>query len=123
MDLSQKPLSRLILNPFGRSPRSLTLDEDRITAQGAKQISVSFDDLSAPPSVRTGLLSATVILPLDGGVPLTLRGADKGKAAAFAAAAEGAWRRFHISRLDQEAERISRILGHVRQAGVISLMA
>lgn len=78
MDLSQKPVSRLILNPFSRSPRSLTLEEDKITAQGAKQISVSFDKLSAPPSVRTGLLSATVALPLDGGVPLTLRGADKG---------------------------------------------
>ncbi len=86
MDLSQKPLSRLILKPFGRSPRGLTLEEDRITTRGAKEISVSFDDLSAPPSIRTGLLSATIALPFDGGNTLTLRGADKGKAATFAVA-------------------------------------
>lgn len=115
MDLSQKPLSRLILNPFGRTPRRLTLEEERIAARGAKEISVSFDDLSAPPSIRTGLLSATIALPLDGGKTLTLRGADKGKAVAFAAATEAAWRRFHISRLDQEAERISRILNRIAE--------
>ena len=36
MEIAQKPLLGLILNPFGATARSLTLDSDAITAKGAR---------------------------------------------------------------------------------------
>lgn len=113
MEIAQKPLLGLILNPFGSMARSLTLDGDKITAKGVKRISVAFSEIASTPSLKTGLLSSTITLPLNAGREITLRGADKGEAAIFAEATEAAWRRFNLAQLDGDAERITRLLDQI----------
>lgn len=113
MEIAQKPLLGLILNPFGSTARSLTLDSDAITAKGAKRISIAFSEIAAAPSLKTGLLSTAVTLALDADRSITLRGANKGEAAAFAEATEAAWRRFNLAQLDNEADRIAHLLAQI----------
>lgn len=110
MEITQKPLLGLILNPFGSTARGLSLDSGTITARGAKQTSVRFSEIAAAPLLKNGLLSSTITLSLDAGRGITLRGADKGEAAVFAEATEAAWRSFNIAQLEQEAGRITNLL-------------
>lgn len=111
--ITQNPILGLLVNPFGRTVRSLTLESDAIIAGGNGGVSVPFAELSSAPSLKQGLLSSAITIARDGGPAISLRGANKGEALEFAGATETAWRSFHLALLEQEAEQITRLLAQI----------
>lgn len=115
MELSQGRLLGLLLNPFGRAARSVSLLEGGVAVGGAL---VPFANISAAPLIRNGLLSSTFVLQVDCGDTITLRGAVKSSASAFGEATEAAWRRYNLIELEREAGRIDALLTDLGRLGM-----
>lgn len=86
------------------------LQADAITIVGGGCDTVRLERLIATPSVRHGVLSSTLVLPVAGLKPIRLRGVDLRTAQAFAAAAEVAWRAYNLAKLNDKAVQIDRLL-------------
>jgi hypothetical protein len=110
MLLRSKPILAFLLDPFGHAPRALRLDSDGINVTGGTTGRVHFGTLTAAPVLQGGFPASSLVLPLDGAMPLRLRAVDPSAAQAFAAAVEQAWCQFNLSQLDAEAGRITSIL-------------
>jgi DNA helicase-4 len=110
MHLRSKPILRFLLDPFGRHARAMDLRLDGISVTGGSQTWLAFDQISAAPSVRSGLLSATMVLPTDTGPPVSLHAVDRLAANAFAAAAQASWSAFGHRRLEAAAARVNQLL-------------
>ena len=110
MDLTSKSFLRFLIDPLGRHPRSLTLQEKGIVARGAGSPWIGYEMLAARPSVRKGLLSSSLLLDLASGRNLTLPAVDTAEARNFADAAATAWQDFNRAELEKEDTTIRRIL-------------
>ena len=113
MYLRSKPVLRFILDPFGRQARAFDLRVGGIAVTGGSPTWLAFDQISAAPSVRSGLMSATVVLSADPIAPVSLRAVDRLEAAAFAKATGAAWRASNHRRLEAEVARIDRLLANL----------
>src|SRR6056297_1266678 len=72
MNLASKSLLGFLVDPLGRHPRSLTLQEKGIAARGAASPWIGLEAIATRPSVTKGLLSTSLSLDLGGGRNLTL---------------------------------------------------
>ena len=113
--LQQHPLLRLLINPFGKTARAMQLDGDslQITRHG-KNVSLSLQALTAPPSLRKGLFGTTLSITSGTDDTIILRGAGHFAAREFSKGLKNAWVRFNLSALEKEAGRLDRILAAVR---------
>lgn len=110
MDLTSKFFLRILIDPLGRHPRSLTLQEKGIAARGAGSAWIGLETIAARPSVRKGLLCYSLVLDLGGGRNLILPAVDAAAARNFAHAATTAWTDFNRAELEKEDATIRRIL-------------
>jgi DNA helicase IV len=110
MLLRSKPILAFLLDPFGHAPRALRLDSDGIKVTGGTTGRVPFGALIAAPVLQGGFPASSLVLPLDGAMPLRLRAVDPLAAQAFAAAVKQAWCDFNMAQLDAEAGRIASLL-------------
>lgn len=99
-----------LVDPLGRHPRSLTLQDDGIAARGAGSPWVGFEAIATRPSVKKGLLTSSLLLDLGGGRRLTLPAVPMSEARSFADAAASAWTDFNRAELEKEEGAVSRIL-------------
>lgn len=88
----------------------MQLQADAITIVGGGCDTVRFERLNATPSVRRGVLSSTLVLPVEGLKPIRLRAVDLSTAQAFAAAVEVAWRAYNLAKLNEKAVQIDGLL-------------
>jgi DNA helicase-4 len=95
MNLVSKSFLGFLVDPLGRHPRSLTLQEKGIATRGAGSPWIGLEDISTRPSVKKGLLSSSLLLDLEGGRNLTLPAVDTSAAKKFAEAAATAWTDFN----------------------------
>jgi DNA helicase-4 len=110
MLLRSKPILACLLDPFGHAPRALRLDSDGIMVTGRTTGRVPFDALTAAPVLQGGFPAPSLVLPLDGAMPLRLRAVDPLAAQTFASAVEQAWCDFNMAQLNAEAHRITALL-------------
>lgn len=110
MNLSSKPLLRFLIDPLGRNPKALALQDRGIAAQGAGSPWVGFGSIVARPSVRKGRLASSLFLDLSGDRTLTLPAVDESAARHFADAVTAAWADFNRAELDREDAAVCHIL-------------
>ncbi len=110
MNLVSKPFLGFLVDPLGRHPRSLTLQEKGISARGAGSPWIGLEDISTSPSVKKGLLSSSLSLDLGAGRNLTLPAVDTTAAKKFADVAASAWTDFNREELEKEDVAVRRIL-------------
>nr|WP_245544306.1 UvrD-helicase domain-containing protein [Oceanicola granulosus] len=110
MNLDSKFFMGFLIDPLGRHPRSLTLQEDGIAARGAGSPWIALGAMAKRPSVRKGVLSSSLMLDLGGGRYLTLPAVDTSEAEKFAQAAASAWIDFHRAELGKEDVAVQCIL-------------
>lgn len=108
--LKEQPLLGLLANPFGQTPRSITLDGDTLkTMRRGLTSSVLLQAVAAAPRIRTGLLGTSVAIPIADSAALVLRGVGGQQARSFAAEVESAWEAYNRSALDREAGFVDRL--------------
>ena len=110
MNLASKSLLGFLIDPLGRHPRSLTLQEKGISARGAGSPWIGLEAIATRPSVTKGLLSSSLSLDLGGGRNLTLPAVEPSAARTFAEAATTAWTMFNRAELEKEDAAVRRIL-------------
>lgn len=110
MILASKSFLRFLIDPLGRHPRSLTLQEKGIAAHGAGSPWIGLEAIATRPSVRKGLLSSSLALDLGGGRNLTLPAVETSAVRKFAEAAASAWTDFNRAELEKEDAAVRRIL-------------
>lgn len=110
MNLASKSFLGFLVDPLGRHPRSLTLQEKGIAARGAGSPWIGLEDISTRPSVRNGLFTSSLYLDLGGGRNLTLPATNTTAARIFANAAATAWADFNRKELENEDFAVRRIL-------------
>jgi DNA helicase IV len=110
MNLASISLLGFLVDPLGRHPRSLTLQEKGIAARGAGSPWIGFEAIATRPSVRKGILSSSLSLDLGGDRNLTLPAVDATAAKTFADAAATAWTNFNRAALEKEDAAVRRIL-------------
>lgn len=110
MNIVSKSFLGFLVDPLGRHPRSLTLQDKGIAARGAGSPWIGFDAVATRPSIRKGLLSSSLSLDLGGGRNLTLPAVDAFSARNFADAAATAWTDFNRAELEKEEAAVLRIL-------------
>ncbi|MEX1663789.1 UvrD-helicase domain-containing protein [Thioclava sp. 15-R06ZXC-3] len=113
MELSQQPLLGFLLNPFGRTPRSLKLVEHGVAIDGSTRNVVTFAEISSPPSIKNGLFVSSITLASDHAGETRLRAGGKARAETFRQAIEEAWRAFNLAELSQEADQINHLLQEI----------
>lgn len=110
MNLTSKSFMGFLVDPLGRHPRSLTLQDDGIAARGAGSPWVGFETIATRPSVKKGLLSSSLMLDLGEGRRLTLPAVPISEARSFAESAAAAWTDFNRAELEKEEAAVHRIL-------------
>ena len=110
LNLASKSFLGFLIDPLGRHPRSLTLQEKGISARGAGSPWIGLEAIATRPSVRKGLLSSSLSLDLGGGRNLTLPAVEPSAARTFAEAATTAWSNFNRAELEKEDAAVRRIL-------------
>lgn len=110
MNLASKTFLGFMVDPLGRHPRSLTLQDSGFAARGAGSPWIGFDAIATRPSVRKGLLLSSLALDLGGGRNLTLPAVEPSAARTFAEAATTAWSNFNRAELEKEDAAVRRIL-------------
>ncbi|WP_417480587.1 UvrD-helicase domain-containing protein [Maricaulis maris] len=110
MKLESKSFLGFLIDPIGRHPRSLTLEDNGIAARGARSPWIGLKDISTRPSVTKGRISSSFALDLGGGRNLTLPAVDASAAKKFAEAAASAWIDFNRAELEKEDVAVRRIL-------------
>lgn len=110
MNLASKSFLGFLIDPLGRHPRSLTLQEKGIAANGAGLPWIGLEAIATRPSVSKGLLSSSLSLDLGGGRNLTLPAVDTSAAKEFADAAARAWSDFNRAELEKEDAAVRHIL-------------
>ncbi|MEC7256372.1 MAG: hypothetical protein VXW58_01000, partial [Pseudomonadota bacterium] len=106
MNLASKSFLGFLIDPLGRHPRSLSLQEKGISARGAGSPWIGLEG----PSVRKGLLSSSLSLDLGGSRNLTLPAVEPSAARTFAEAVTTAWSDFNRAELEKEKAAVRRIL-------------
>lgn len=106
MYLYAKPILAFAIDPLFRKPRAMKLRTDGVAITGGDLEWVGLDRIIAVPRVARSLLASTLIVPMEGAEPVTLRALNLSAARAFAVALEAAWRGFNLTRLEDEAPRI-----------------
>lgn len=110
MNLASKSFLRFLIDPLGRHPRSLTLQEKGISASGAGSPWIGLEAIATRPSVRKGLLSSSLSLDFGSGRNLTLPAVDASAARTFADADTTAWTDFNRAELENEDAAIRGLL-------------
>jgi DNA helicase-4 len=110
MKLASKSFLGFLVDPLGRHPRSLILQEEGIAARGAGSPWIGLEAIATRPTVSTGLLSSSLSIDLAGGRKLTLPAVDASGARNFADAAAAAWTDFNRAELEKEEAAVRRIL-------------
>ncbi|SEQ86710.1 DNA helicase-4 [Loktanella sp. DSM 29012] len=110
MNLASKSFLGFLIDPFGRHPRSLTLQVNGIAARGAGSPWIGLESIATRPSVRKGILSSSLSLDLGNGGNLTLPAVNALAARTFAEAATVAWTNFNRAELEKEDAAVRRIL-------------
>lgn len=110
MNLASKSFLGFLIDPLGRHPRSLALQDKGIAARGAGSPWIGLESIATRPLVRRGLLSTCLSLELGGGRNLSLPAVDAAAAKAFADAATAAWTDFNRAELAKEDAAVGRIL-------------
>lgn len=114
MRLQQKLLFRLLVDPFGRSARSLEIvgTNLRMSRRG-RAVEIPLQDVSAAPTVKQGKLGASLRIASEGNSEIYLKGAGKAEAVAFAAAIREAWTRTNRDILDTQESRLESVLSRI----------
>src|SRR6056297_418060 len=102
MNLASKSFLGFLVDPLGRHPRSLTLQEKGIAARGAGSPWIGLESIAMRPSVTKGLLTTSLSLDLGGGRNLSLPAVNASAARIFADAATSAWTNFNRAELEKE---------------------
>jgi len=110
MNLASRSFLGFLIDPLGRHPRSLTLQDKGIAARGAGSPWIGLESIATRPLVRKGLFSSSLALDLGGGRNLTLPAVDAFAARTFADAAATAWTDFNRAELEAEDAAVRRIL-------------
>ena len=107
--LQQRPLLGLLLNPFGKTARAMTLDGQDLQLIGRGQTKlVSLAAITAPPIVRKGTFGTSIAIPSAEPITIEVRGAAHAPANEFSDALKEAWIGFNLSALEKEAGRFER---------------
>lgn len=110
MKLASKSFLGFLIDPLGRHPRFLTLQDKGIAVRGAGWTWVGFEAIATRPSVRTERFSSSLSLDLGSGRNLKLPAVDGSAAKKFADAAATAWAEFNRAKLGEEGDTVRRIL-------------
>lgn len=110
MKLVSRPFLAFLADPLGRKPRSLRLNQDGLAAAGRKQTDIGFGNISARPTVKSGLFSSSLSLALSDGSHLLLPAVRSTAAQVFSDATEKAWMQFNVEQLSKEEQSITSLL-------------
>src|SRR6056297_2608042 len=110
MNLASKSFLGFLVDPLGRYPRSLTLQEAGIAARGAGSPWIGLNAIATRPTVIKGLLSSSLSIDLTGDRKLTLPAVDTSAAKKFADATATAWTDFNRAELEKEEAAVWHIL-------------
>jgi DNA helicase IV len=109
--LQTRSLLRLLVDPLGRSARSLELVGANLCVnQRGRSVEIPLQDVVAPPTVQNGMLGASLRIASGGNAEVYLMGANKAKADAFAAAVLEAWTKSNHDILDPQESRLESVL-------------
>ncbi len=93
----------------------MELDGDQIRITRLGQVaSMSLQSLASPPALRKGMLGTALTISSGEYENVTLKGAGHLNARAFSEEVKGAWVRFNLAALRNEAARLDRVLDGVR---------
>lgn len=113
--LQRRPVLGLLCDPFGKSPHTLSLEQDAITVKSRKDTSsVSLANIATPPSLKKGLLGSSVCINLVEDNSVWLKGARQQNAEKFSEALRQAWTSFNVSALMREKNRIKNLLAEIK---------
>jgi DNA helicase IV len=102
--LHQRLLLGLLVDPFGRTARTIELEGDKLRViRRGKAKCFPLYALREPPAVRRGALGSTLIIPSTGNKNTLLRGARYAEATAFSEDIKHAWISFHLAAFEREA--------------------
>nr|WP_229724302.1 UvrD-helicase domain-containing protein [Cribrihabitans marinus] len=110
MKLASKSFVGFLVDPLGRHPRCLTLQDKGIAARGAGSPWIGLERIATRPSVKKGIFSSSLLLDLGGGRHLTLPAVDASAARTFADAAATAWTDYNRAELEAEEAAVKRLL-------------
>ncbi len=110
MQIRQKFLSALLMNPLGRLPSAIELRGRYLQVmQRGQTMSQSLETMKSAPLCSRSLFGTTLTIPMVDGSHIVLRGASRAAAAAFSNALTSAWVEFNIEALQGSAERFAKI--------------
>lgn len=110
MKLNSQPILRSLSDPLRRYPRALSLQGAGIAVQGGERSWIGFEEISARPVTKRGMLWSSLALELNGGVRVVLPAANGAAANSFAEAVADAWSEFTLQELAKEEGAIRRLL-------------
>ena len=99
-----------LADPLSRGVRGFMLSTTGITVKGHDARVVSFQGLNAPPTVKEGMLSATITLDLTDKKSVILKAVSRQAATAFRDATAIAWRTHAKAQLDTYAPEIDDLM-------------
>lgn len=111
-EVLEHPLWGFLANPFGTTFRSVALEGDLLRlVRNRRASSVLLEGVSAAPTVRRGLLGATLTIRVTGSDDIVVRGASFSGASRFANRLENAWVEFNLSALERDGRLVDRLCG------------
>lgn len=110
MKLTLRPILGFLRDPLRRYPRALSLQDAGVAAHGGERSWIGFEEISARPVTKHGMLSSTLALDLNGGAQVVLPTVKRAAANAFAEAVGNAWSKFTLEELAREEGAIRQLL-------------